>query len=189
MPKSRSLATGAPLARASRKMLSGLRSRWTMPAAWAASSAVGHRDQDHEADRGRAARRPARGQCPRLSPVRYSITSRGGRRASVPKSLMSTMFGRPDLVDGARFDAKPPDQLIALREAERQHLDRDGAIDLRVDRSIHRAHPAFAEDPDDAVVADGRTDQGRPRPRRKIPLCYRNLPQDASTSSIAPGRP
>jgi hypothetical protein len=64
---------------------------------------------------------------------------------------MTDGTGRP------RFVEKTPDQFRIPRQRCVQNLDRRAALDKRVLGKVHLSEPAFAEQPDDAVVAEELT--------------------------------
>ena len=69
--------------------------------------------------------------------------------AEARQRLRLTNERRPGLVVGI-----PKDRLL-------EHLDRDLAFQRRIDRPVHRAHPAAAEQADHAVLADHRGRLGK----------------------------
>ena len=100
MPKSSTLTKSAVPSRTVRKMFSGLRSRWMMPAACAAESAR----QIWVAMRSARATSSAPSRSitePSSTPSRYSITKYAEPSVVVPESVTSTMCGWP-IFDAAR---------------------------------------------------------------------------------------
>ena len=60
------------------------------------------------------------------------------------------------------FALEAGEPLDIRRQGLRQHLDRDGAFQLRVRRAIHLAHPAHADQRGDFVRAEaGAWSQGQ----------------------------
>ena len=56
--------------------------------------------------------------------------------------------------EGLRFALEPREPFGVVRERVRQELDRDVAIQLRVARSVHLSHAAFADLRGDFVDAE-----------------------------------
>jgi hypothetical protein len=91
MPKSSSLGISGDSSSATRNTFSGFRSRWTIPAAWAASSARAIPRKIGTASS--AGMRPRwRTQSSSVTPVISSITKYCRPSGSEPKPKMSTMF-------------------------------------------------------------------------------------------------
>jgi len=91
MPKSSTFTKGVPRPRRTRKMLSGLRSRWTIPlkcAAWSAS----HTCESTDTTAGAGSGVPT--QADSGAPSRYSMM-RYGRGGPAFRSKMLTMFSWP----------------------------------------------------------------------------------------------
>src|SRR5258705_13903220 len=59
------------------------------------------------------------------------------------------------------FALEPREPLRVLSHRGQQHLDRDVAIQLRVARAIHLAHPTRPKQGDDFVRTEARTDGHR----------------------------
>ena len=155
MPKSSTLTRMPPGAASSgtRKRLSGLRSRWTIPLPCAAASAeaVCMIDVDGLA---RPASRRAASRCARLSPSRNSII-----RYGIPDRQPSDVDDVDDVrvadgVRGARLVHEALDQPAILGELAAQHLDGRLAPHERVFGQVDGAHPAFPEQHRHLVVVD-----------------------------------
>ena len=158
MPKSSTFGAARP---ASTKMLSGLRSRWTMPCACAAPSASSTWRIEPRDAAERQRRRAVRVLDDRASgaPSRYSITMYGRPSGSVDEIEHVDDALVTDQVDRARLGEEPLDRVAALAALARQHLDRDAAADRRVHALVDAAHAADAEQARDPVRADRRAEQ------------------------------
>ena len=128
-----------------RKRLSGLRSRWTMPAAWAAASALAvcaaMRRASATGSRPRSRRRAAR-----FSPSSSSITMYEVPDGSVPQSNTSTMPGWR-IAFAARASLKK--RFVSsgvVGQAGAQDLDRRAPPDPRVLGEVDHAHPALTDE-------------------------------------------
>ena len=127
-------------------MLPGLRSRCTMPAAWAAASAsaisIGNR---RAPDRPAAARVANARQRLAVHQLHHQDTARRRRRSAEPTSCSVQMCG---CVSSAMARASRSSRSRPLRIAgsvARQNLDRHVAIEPRVARPVDLAHAAGAE--------------------------------------------
>ena len=128
-------------------ILPGFRSRWTMPARWALSSAdaisIGSRSA---CSSGSApfARRSAS-----VSPSRYSMT-RNAVPCCSPTSYRVQMCGCVELRDRARLAVEALAELRVGRERLGEDLDGDRAIEARVARLVDLAHAAGPEGGEDS---------------------------------------
>ena len=165
MPKSRIFTTSRWPSRSTSMMFSGLRSRWTTPAA----VRVVERAQDLPLDGERAldaAAAPRRSPPTARSPARNSIARKSDPSAVRPKSVTVMMLGwARRLADSAsrskrRANSSLPDEL------GQQHLDGQIAPHHRVLGAVDRPHAAHADAAHDAVAladdgADERIGDGR----------------------------
>lgn len=55
-----------------------------------------------------------------------------------------------------RLPPEPSQPICVVREGIRQDFEGDLATELLVVGAVHLAHPAFAEEADDAISAEGR---------------------------------
>src|SRR5215510_8246595 len=63
---------------------------------------------------------------------------------------------------GSGFATEPPYPLPISRHLVRQYLERDGAVEFCVAGAVDLAHPAFAQERNDLVMADGLAQQRLP---------------------------
>ena len=185
------------------RTLSGLRSRWTTLAAWAAAHARADLDDDLRRPRASGSR-PRRADEARerlavdelhreeLLPLVLADVERAGHVAvrDAARELR--------LLPEAREDPGRVDQLAA------EHLERDDLVELRVARPVHRTHPARAEEAQDLVATrehlrpgpeDREARRGRlRRARRRERLAHAHLDREAvgplasGHSTISPGQ-
>ena len=163
MPKSRILTTSRCPSRSTSMMFSGLRSRWTMPAACACSSPRRIWRMDRERPRRR--HRPGRdrvGQRLARQELHHQEQRALGRAAEVGDGddvRVGEAAGRLGLaLEAAR-------ELFLAAQLGQQHLDREIAPHHRVLGAVHGAHAADADAADDAVAltdddADERVGDG-----------------------------
>ena len=145
-------------------MFSGLRSRWTMPAACACSSAA--QDLAHDRERPRRRHRARRDGVGQRSPARNSIT-----RNSEPSGGAAEVGDGDDVRVGEAagrlgLALEAARELFLAAQLGQQHLDREIAAHHRVLGAVHGAHAADADAADDAVAltdddADERVGDGR----------------------------
>ena len=171
-PKSRILAWPSLVM----KMLSGFRSRWTIPASWAAASASDtSRASNNVLPVGSAplARRLAQGMA--LEVLLHHVVHAGGRQRArrhvrVGLRLVGTgAFREADVVHhrdvrviegrgglGLLLEARQPFGVRGV--LRRQHLDRHVAIEPRIAAEVHLAHATLAERFEDFVMTKGFAD-------------------------------
>jgi hypothetical protein len=158
MPKSRILARSPPATSRSgtRKMFSGLRSRWTMPRPWAACSdaATWRRIRSASSGASRPKRLRPRVEGLALEELHDDVGAAVGVVAEV-EDLHDAGIG--DRGRGAGLVEEPLDDVLVGRQRRLQHLDRGAASEQRVLGQVDRAHAALPELLDDAV----RDKQGR----------------------------
>src|SRR5262249_18994164 len=136
-PKSRIFTTSRWLGLSMSMMFAGLRSRWTMPRAWAASSAsqsctpISHTR--------RASNRPeVAGQRRAAQHLHHEVGQAARRLAEV---VHVDHVGMVQARQDTRLAAKPPDRVGVSRAA--YHFDRHRSIDGQLDAFVHAAHSAF----------------------------------------------
>ena len=178
MPKSRIFTKSRSAPRLMSMMLSGLRSRWTMPAACAAARPL--RDLLGDVAEARHRHRPLLlgRRRTRLLPSRNSMTKYVDPSGSWPKSVMSTMCGLPMRRRRPRLLQEALGDLLVLRHLAAEDLDRDLLVDDLVPAAVDDPHPAFAEHPLDEVppvnrlpdVGIGLRRRGRHTDRRDVPV-------------------
>ncbi len=147
----------SPLARPpvmppTRNTFSGLRSRWTMPAACAAPSAeaIGSRMRT-AAPAGMGP--PALMTWPSVWPRSSSMTKYGRPSSSRPKSVICTTLGWRMLAVALRLVDEAVGQLGIAAELAAQHLHREAAVERRVAHLVDVPHAALAQQRDDLVAA------------------------------------
>jgi hypothetical protein len=129
-------------------MLAGLRSRWTMPDSWAASSAwaiclaIGS-----------ASACDARGQVLAVDELHDERGSEDGLFQAVDLRDVRVI----ERCERLRFALESRQPLRIVCERFGEDLQRDVAIELRVPRAIHLAHTTRAERGDDFVGTEART--------------------------------
>ena len=153
-PKSRILAWP----RALTKMLAGLRSRCTIPLAWADSSASAiwiPRSRSGATSKG-----------PLPDPLGERLALQQLHRDEVLALVLVDLVDRadPGVVEGGGRPGLALETLergLVLRHVRGQELERDVAAELRVLRLVHDAHAPAAELGRDPVVRDRLTDHRR----------------------------
>ena len=159
MPKSSTLTKSASPSRETRKMFSGLRSRWMMPAACAAESArqicVPMATTRSGAMRALVAQHLAEVEAVEALHDEVDVAvGRGARVGDVDD------VGVADLGRGARLAAEARHQVRLPRELRVQDLERDLLADLDVLGLVDGAHAAGAEHALDAIApVDDHADQ------------------------------
>ena len=152
MPKSSSLAYESPCCGCTIQMLSGLRSRWTIPWRCAASSAwqICRRRRRASSGWNGPLLEPI-GQALAVEELHHEVVAPVGQppeREDVDDVRVA------DLVDRARLVDEPAHQLGIGGDLRRQHLDRDALADDGLDAGVDRPHAALADLALDAVLAD-----------------------------------
>ena len=172
-PKSRTLTTPSGVT----ITFAGLRSRWTMPAAWAAASASAS---------GIAIRS--------TSPSRIPCAGDEGVQGLPGHELHHDevdALGRLDLVDGddvrvveggggARLLHEAGAAGLVRQPLGGQHLDRHLAAEARVAGAVHLAHAARAEGPEDLVRAELRPGSEAHGDQRKFSIIIRSRRRPAA---------
>ena len=130
-------------------MFSGLRSRWTMPAACTAASPCGPARCRARARRAHAAPRQLLAQIVARQQL-HDVVVVAARVLEEIGDLDEVVVRDP--VDGAR-SAKNATRRPGRRELLAQHLDRDAPAEPHVLRDIDAAHAAFAEQLDEPIRA------------------------------------
>ena len=154
MPKSKTLT--CPVVVSIR--FDGFRSRWTMPAAWAACEGVGDL-RDDAGDLGNRHRRAA-------ETVRQGfplVVRHGDERLAV---VVADLVDRRDVwmierTSGPRLSQQAGRGVWTARGLRVQKLQRDSPLESRILREIDRAHAARADVADDPVVGDAGADHPR----------------------------
>ena len=150
------------LARLSTRMLLGFRSRWTIPFWCACSTASQIRANSSSRSRvprrfSATARRPA---CPGRAPSRSTAARCAPHSRCRPHRSARSRDAGASPGSGLLLEApqRPP-----RREADPDHLERDDRRGFFLLGLVNRAHPAFADDTQDAITADlrGGGDGGR----------------------------
>ena len=154
-PKSSSLTSSAPSAVGITITLSGLRSRWTTPTAWAAA-----RPSQICTSTASARGRSHAGACPLAQAHAAEELHDDERRAVVELDEVGDVddVAVADPVDGARLLEEPEHRVAAPRVVAAQELERDLAAELDVLGAVHVAHAALAEQLEDLVAAEHRSD-------------------------------
>jgi hypothetical protein len=187
MPKSTTRACRRPSSRVSMRMLSGLRSRWTMPIAWAAARGVG----DLRAEVGDGARAELAvgvevlGEADAADQLDHEVGAAVGELAGVDRA------GDVGVIDAGGGDGLALEAGAGLgvaRELGADDLDRDLLAQLEVLGDVDGAHATFTEQLDDAVAAvddladaaesGERTVAGRVRVGDTEVFCDRGVPRD-----------
>jgi hypothetical protein len=147
----KSVTRGRPSAPTS--TLSGLKSRWTMPAAWAAPGRDRSEEHvEHLAPAALLGREPVASVRPCTNSIATKTWSSEGADVVHGDDVRVRELGhRLGLADqpGAA-------ELGVAGDLGAQQLDRDLAVELRVVRGIDDAHPTGAEPLDDEVTPDRR---------------------------------
>ena len=171
MPKSRILTTSRWPSRSTSMMFSGLRSRWTTPAACACSSAAQDLPDDVQRARAAASARP-RSRAVSDSPARNSITRNSEPSAVRPKSVTVMMFGwSRRLADSASRSKRRANSSLPPSSGS-STLMAEIAAHHRVLGAVDGAHAADADPADDPVAladdgADERIGDGRAAARSR----------------------
>ncbi len=136
------------------RTLCGLTSRCTSPASWAASSAAATCATIATASSG--------GSGPTaLEDRRQVLTVDEAHREVERAALLTRLVDRDDVgvVQRSREPGLTPEaraEVQVLGERRRDHLERDGTLQAVLNRSVHHAHPAAADDTLDLVAAETR---------------------------------
>ena len=155
IPKSITLASSSSSFRV-RKMLPGLRSRWTMPSSWASPIARAMWVMIRAVSAYGRIRTRSRRSSERLA---FEQLHRHERDVAVVDAELEDLDdvrapecgGRLGLAEEARDDLGPV--LVRLEELRVDHLHRDGGAEHDVLGAPHLAHPAFAEAVEEPVLA------------------------------------
>ena len=150
-PKSRILACP----RLVTKMLAGLMSRWTMPSAWAASSASAISMASDRISSG--FHRPPGNAVLQRQPVQ-KLHGNEGFAVLVVNFVDGADVGMIQRGGGLGLALKAAEGLRVFGDVVGQELKSDKAAELHVLGLVDHTHPAAAELLDDAVVRDGLAD-------------------------------
>ena len=143
--------------------LSGLKSRWTSPAACAAASPRPAGEEDRPRSRARSAAPPpatAAASAPRRTPW----PRRPGRRTCRRRRPRPRWDGTAGRSPAPRAAAAARSASAAAPPVRPQQLERHLAVELRIVRRVDHAHAAGADAVQDHVAADRRAGRER-RPR------------------------
>ena len=152
MPKSTSLGTTEPEVSGTSMMFSGLRSRWTMPLAWALGESGGARDREERGDgvRGGEAALALEHLAQRLAAEHLHDDER-----IIELGLAEVEHAHDGSVPDARRGPRLLEQAargLGRRQLAADELDRDVHVELEVPRQPHGAHAALAEHAGQAVL-------------------------------------
>ena len=155
------------------RMLCGLTSRWTMPAAWAASSASATWPSSSIASR-RAQR--AAGGDPPLQVAALDQPHRDDQLAVLLAGVVDGDDARVVEPGGEpRLAQEPLAEALVVGEVAGDHLERHRPVEGEVGRPVDDAHPAARDQRVDPVPAESRADcrfchaAVIPPPRRRAP--------------------
>ena len=163
--------------------LPGLRSRWTMPWAWAAARPSASWRPSVTAGASPIAPRPMR-LVEHLAVDQLADHER--RAVDLADVEHGDDVGVGDGGGSARLGGEPAGVLGAVADPRRHHLDRDRATEPLVAAAVHVAGAAGADPRLDAVRAEGATEQNRPgpapaaRPGRRAPRSTRRSRRGAA---------
>jgi hypothetical protein len=171
MPKSRILARSPPATSrsATRKMFSGLRSRWMMPRPWAACSddATWRRMPQRLLGRQPTVALEPRVEGLALEELHHDVRATVGVVAEV-EDLHDAGIG--DRGGRARFVEEALHDVLVRGQVGLQHLHRRAATEQRVLGQVHRPHPALTQLLHDAILTQDAF-HGSPSMPQGPPVC------------------